>query len=139
VTTRWQAGVPVPATGKILLTVRFLSSEWQYGDIVRLPVRLRVPRNFHTPGSFDYVSYLARRDIFLSAFLWDDEQIEKVEKGAQDALGASMIRSWLEHLRRTIGTFFDSQLDHHTAAILREKRDRLVLPLFIINLIIHFY
>ncbi len=113
VTKRWQAGVPVPATGKILLTVRFLSGAWQYGDIVRLAVRLRVPRNFHTPGSFDYVGYLARRDIFLSAFVWDDDEIAKI------GTHSGSLRSWLEHTRRTIGIFFDSQLDSHTAAILR--------------------
>ena len=116
VTQRWQAGRPVPATGKILLTVRFLSGAWQYGDMVRLDVRLRVPR-FHTPGSFDYVGYLARRDIFLSAFVWDDAEITKIGTHPKQYAGA--LRSWLEHTRRTIGTFFDSQLDSHTAAILR--------------------
>ena len=72
----WQDGALRPATGKILVTVHSLSGPWQYGDVLRLPLHLRVPRNFHTPGSFDHEGYLARQGIYLSAFLWDDTAIE---------------------------------------------------------------
>ncbi len=74
-------------TGKVLITVRHLTGEWQYGDVLRLTLRLRSPRNFHTPGSFDYERYLARREIYLSAFLWRDNGIEKI--GARG--------TWLRH------------------------------------------
>src|SRR5262249_36875131 len=57
----WKDGTPPPAVGKILLTVRTLSSSWHYGDVLRLTLNLRQPRNFHTPGSFDYEGYLARQ------------------------------------------------------------------------------
>ncbi|MGH7962299.1 MAG: ComEC/Rec2 family competence protein, partial [Candidatus Binatia bacterium] len=109
----WQEGTPRPATGKILVTVRSLSGPWQYGDMLRLPLRLRAPRNFHTPGSFDYEGYLARQGIYLSAFLWDDAAIERT--GAY----GSQVRGWIEQARRTIGAFFDAQLDKQTAAVLR--------------------
>lgn len=109
----WHNGRPRAATGKILVTVRFLSGPWQYGDLLRLSVRLRAPRNFRTPGSFDYEGYLARQGIYLSAFLWDDTTI--VRTGAS----GHRMRRWLEHARRTIGTFFDHHLDSQTAAILR--------------------
>ncbi|MBI3301147.1 MAG: ComEC/Rec2 family competence protein, partial [Deltaproteobacteria bacterium] len=109
----WQDGAPRPATGKILVSVRSLSGPWQYGDVLRLSLRLRVPHNFHTPGSFDYEGYLARQGIYLSAFLWDDTAIERTgEHGGR-------IRSRIEHARRTIGTFFDTHLDTQTAAVLR--------------------
>ncbi len=109
----WQAGAPRPASGKILVTVRTLSGSWQYGDGVRLSLRLRTPRNFHTPGSFDYESYLARQRIYLSAFLWDDSTIERAgEHGDR-------LRAWIEQARRTIGAFFDTHLDTQTAAVLR--------------------
>jgi competence protein ComEC len=109
----WRNGTPYPATGKILLTVRSLTHSWHYGDVLRLSVRLRIPRNFHTPGSFDYEGYLARQGIYLSAFLWDDSAVTRI--GAQ----GSRIRSWIEHTRRNIGSFFDSSLDPQAAAVLR--------------------
>lgn len=109
----WQNGVPRPATGKILLTVRSLSRPWRYGDRVRLLLRLRTPRNFLTPGSFNYEGYLARQGIYLSAFLWDDRHVE--HRGTQGGL----VRTQIEQTRRTIGTFFQDRLDQQTAAVLR--------------------
>jgi competence protein ComEC len=96
-----------------LLTVRSLTHSWHYGDVLHLSVRLRTPRNFHTPGSFDYEGYLARQGIYLSAFLWDDSAVTRI--GTQ----GSRIRSWIEYTRRRIGSFFDSSLDPQTAAVLR--------------------
>jgi competence protein ComEC len=34
-----------------------------YGQRIRLPVKLKLPRNFRNPGSFDYQSYLAANGI----------------------------------------------------------------------------
>jgi competence protein ComEC len=109
----WEEGTPRLATGKIQLTVRFLSRSWRYGDVLRLPLRLRTPRNFYTPGSFDYESYLARQGIYLSAFLWDDKNIEHL--GNREHL----LRGRIEQARRTIRAFFNDHLDDRTAAILR--------------------
>ncbi len=105
-----------PATGKVLVTVRHLQDRWQYGDVLRLPLNLRTPRNFHTPGSFDYAGYLARRGIYLTAFVWDDKKIEKIEPDNRTGAG---LRHRLEHVRRTVGAFFDAQLSTTAAAILR--------------------
>ncbi len=105
-----------PATGKVLVTVRHLQDRWQYGDVLRLPLNLRTPRNFHTPGSFDYAGYLARRGIYLTAFVWDDRKIEKIEPDNRTGTG---LRHRLEHVRRTVGAFFDAQLSTTAAAILR--------------------
>lgn len=107
----------VPATGRVLVTVRYVTQAWRYGDVVRLPVRLRTPRNFQTPGSFDYEGYLARRAIYITAFVWDDAKIEKVEEEVRT--GANRLRSWIENTRRAIGRFFTTHLDSQTAAILR--------------------
>ncbi|MBK5291534.1 MAG: DNA internalization-related competence protein ComEC/Rec2 [Acidobacteriia bacterium] len=38
-----------------------------YGRMVELEARLRAPRNYRNPGSFDYVGYLARRNIYWTA------------------------------------------------------------------------
>jgi competence protein ComEC len=39
----------------------------RYGQLVEVEARVRTPRNFHNPGSFDYAGYLARRDIYWTA------------------------------------------------------------------------
>jgi competence protein ComEC len=109
----WRDGAPRPASGKILVSVRTLSGPWQYGDVLRLSLHLRAPRNFYTPGSFDYEDYLARQEIYLSAFLWDDSAIERV------GTHGNRSRTWIEQARRTIGAFFDAHLDTQTAAVLR--------------------
>ena len=112
----WQDGQPRPATGKVLVTVRHLQGRWQYGDVLRLPLKLRTPRNFHTPGSFDYAGYLARRGLYLTAFVWDDRKIEKIEPANRPG---TWLRHWLEHVRRTVGAFFDTHLSATPQAILR--------------------
>lgn len=38
-----------------------------YGRVVELEARLRTPRNYGNPGSFDYAGYLARRNIYWTA------------------------------------------------------------------------
>ena len=112
----WQDGQSRPATGKVLVTVRHLQDRWQYGDVLRLPLKLRTPRNFQTPGRFDYAGYLARRGLYLTAFVWDDKKIEKVEPDNRADTG---LRHRLEHVRRTVGAFFDTHLSATPAAILR--------------------
>ncbi|MBI3800727.1 MAG: DNA internalization-related competence protein ComEC/Rec2 [Deltaproteobacteria bacterium] len=109
----WQDGAPRPAAGKILVSVRTLAGSWQYGDVLSLSLRLREPRNFHTPGSFDYEGYLARQGIYLSAFLWDDSGITRTGEHG------NRLRAGIEQARRTIGAFFTTHLDQQTAAVLR--------------------
>ena len=112
----WQDGQSRPATGKVLVTVRHFQDRkdpWQYGDVMKLPLKLRLPRNFQTPGSFDYAGYLARRGIYLTAFVWDDTKIKKIGRRG------TWLRHRLEHVRRTVGGFFDEQLSAKSAAILR--------------------
>ncbi len=112
----WQDGQARPATGKVLVTVRHLQDRWQYGDVLRLPLKLRTPRNFQTPGSFDYAGYLARRGLYLTAFVWDDRKIEKIEPVNKPG---PWLRHRLEHIRRTVGAFFDAHLAAPPSAILR--------------------
>jgi competence protein ComEC len=109
----WENEASRPATGKILITVRTLSDSWHYGDVLRLTLNLRHPRNFRTPGSFDYEGYLARQGIFLSAFLWDDATVRRV-----GTAGSPLWRS-VEQIRRTISAFFAVHLDMKTASVLQ--------------------
>jgi len=36
---------------------------FHYGERIRLPVKLKLPRNFHNPGAFDYEAYLAANGV----------------------------------------------------------------------------
>jgi competence protein ComEC len=36
---------------------------FHYGERIRLPAKLKLPRNFHNPGGFDYETYLAKNGI----------------------------------------------------------------------------
>ena len=36
---------------------------FHYGERIRFPIKLKLPRNFHNPGAFDYESYLAANGI----------------------------------------------------------------------------
>lgn len=109
----WKNGDTYPAQGKLVISVRSLTNPWQYGDLLRLTLRLRTPRNFYTPGSFDYEEHLARQEIYVTSFLWEDKEIERV------GWHGNLLRKQVEHLRRTIGLFFSAYLDERTAAVLR--------------------
>ena len=49
---------------------------FRYGERIRLPVRLKLPRNFRNPGAFDYQSYLAANGIAaLASAKFEDVQL----------------------------------------------------------------
>jgi competence protein ComEC len=49
---------------------------FRYGERIRLPVKLKLPRNFRNPGSFDYQSYLAANGIAaLASVKFEDVQL----------------------------------------------------------------
>ena len=68
-------------TGRVLLSIKSLSTRFHYGDRIRFFCSLRLPRNFQNPGGFDYVRYLAYRGIAATSFLEDDRGIIKIRTG----------------------------------------------------------
>ncbi len=50
---------PIPPAGPAIPAMPIL----HYGERIRVPVKLKPPRNFHNPGAFDYESYLAGKGI----------------------------------------------------------------------------
>ena len=44
-----------------------LPQRLDYGQRIEVEARIRAPRNFNNPGSFDYAGYLARQKIFWTA------------------------------------------------------------------------
>ena len=81
-------------TGNLIVNVRAVRREWRYGDRVRFKVRPVVPRDSGNPGGFNYANYLARREIYASGFLDNDQEVELVQRES----GA--VRGSIEDLRR---------------------------------------
>jgi competence protein ComEC len=109
----WQPTGAVEITGDLIVTIRLLRREWHFGDRVRFTLRPRVPRDSGNPGSFNYATYLARREIYASGFLDNDQDVELVarEPGA--------VRGFVEHLRRTIRRFVHDNFSSDTAPLLK--------------------
>ena len=86
-------GRPLPVKGKVRLrafadptsekSAAAQALSFGYGDVIRARVRLRRPRNFANPGSFDYRRRLENiDDIFLTGIFERGEEVEKIAEGA---------------------------------------------------------
>src|SRR5262249_38327910 len=76
--------------------IRRARRRWRVGTRVRLVTRIRRPRNFGDPGEYDMVASLARRGIHASAFLWDDEAIERRGTAPEG------LATWLDRRRAAV-------------------------------------
>lgn len=119
--TRWQLGSeriwhPTGAeeiSGDILISLRFVRREWHYGDRVRLRVLPQLPQDSGNPGGFNYATYLARHEIYATAFLDSDEDVELV------AREAGAVRGFIEDLRRRIRVFIDRNVAPEHGALIK--------------------
>lgn len=98
--------------GRVLVTVRSPSFSWKRGDRVEARLRLREPRNFGNPGEFDYVAYLARRGIHVTAFAPDDRLWKRTADGERGLSGR------LERWRDDAARFIQETLAEPEASIL---------------------
>jgi competence protein ComEC len=69
---------------------------FHYGDRIHVTAKLRLPRNFRNPGSFDYQGYLADRDIAASG----SAKFENVER--LPGFSGSRIAWWRSRLHRGV-------------------------------------
>jgi len=116
--TRWflrlnrlhRADASTPAKGNVIVTLGRAYREWHYGDRIRLPLRLRVPKN--RDGGFDYVAYLARREVYRTAYLHNDWKVQLVRREGARGWG------WIERTRRHIRGFIYRYLSPPSAPLL---------------------
>ncbi|MGA7441872.1 MAG: ComEC family competence protein, partial [Candidatus Sulfotelmatobacter sp.] len=67
---------------------------FRYGERIRLPVKLKLPRNFRNPGAFDYQSYLAANGIAaLASAKAEDVQLLSGFTGTRLGLWRTRIHS----------------------------------------------
>ncbi len=89
-------GKYVPVSGRVLLNIRE-PYPFHYGDFIRFHTRLRIPRNFHNPGGFDYETYLRFRGILVRGFVKDAAGFVVLRRERGNPL-----RTMLEHFRDLI-------------------------------------
>ena len=109
-------------SGLLLVTLKQASREYCYGQRLRFTCRLRRPRNFNNPGGFDYERFLARRNIYVSAFLGDDRRVVVLRENDGNLL-KSAIEHYRSRLRRLIGERLEApERDMVLALLLGEKQ-----------------
>ncbi len=89
-------GKYIPVSGRVLLNIRE-PYPFHYGDFIRFHTRLRIPRNFHNPGGFDYETYLRFRGILVRGFVKDAAGFVVLRRERGNPL-----RTVLEHFRDLI-------------------------------------
>lgn len=109
----WRPTGSQEITGDLLIGVRSAGREWRYGDRVRFWLRPLVPRASGNPGGFDYSSYLARRQIYMTGFLENDDGVELLARRSQGLWGS------IEHLRREIRRFIDRHFSRDNGALMK--------------------
>ena len=82
-----EAGREAPATSQPVL---------QYGDRLRFPAKLYVPRNFRNPGAFDYRGYLADKGIAALG------STEATEVELLPGFAGSRVELWRTRIHRSL-------------------------------------
>jgi hypothetical protein len=65
----WHATGAEEVSGDFQLSLRALRRDWRYGDRIRFWLRPNLPQNSGNPGGFEYATYLAQRQIYVTG-LW---------------------------------------------------------------------
>jgi len=87
----------------------------RYGQLIETTAKIRSPRNFGNPGNFDYVGYLAKKNIFWSGSVSDPSEVRVLPGQCGNRAEGIIysIRTWaLERIRKNYPD------DPHTAALL---------------------
>jgi len=101
-------------TGRILLNVGEGRGEFLTGDRIRFISRLRVPRNYGTPGEFDYVRFLAYRGVYCTAFVASDSDVILIRRNADYRL-----RGAIDAIAVKIGRFIGINAPGEDGCILK--------------------
>ncbi len=96
--------------GLIRVSIRHVRKGWRRGQLVRGRLRLHTPRAFGTPGEFDMARHFARRNVYVTAFLDDDDDL--------DLVGELPPESYIDSGRRRIAQAFHEHLVDPDAAVL---------------------
>jgi len=100
-------------SGDLQLGLRSARRDWRYGDRIRFWVRPNLPQNSGNPGGFEYATYLAQRQIYVTAFLENDGEIELIRRDP------GVVRGAIEDIRRRIRRYIDANFSADGGALMK--------------------
>jgi competence protein ComEC len=109
----WHPAGAEEVTGDLLVGLRIMRRDWHYGDRVRFWVAPILPQDSGNPGGFNYATYLARREIYVTAFLDNDLDVELL------ARDPGLLRGSIEDLRREIRRFIERNFSRDNSALIK--------------------
>ena len=109
----WHPAGAEEIAGDLQLSVRNARRDWRYGDRVRFWLRPNLPQNSGNPGGFEYATYLAQRQIYVTGFLDNDAEIELVAREPGATRGA------IEDIRREIRRYIDANFSAGSGALMK--------------------
>jgi competence protein ComEC len=109
----WHPNGAEEITGDVLVGLRTMRRDWRYGDRVRFWVTPIIPQDSGNPGGFNYGTYLARREIYVTGFLDSDQEVELL------ARNPGPLRGFIEDLRREIRRFIERNFSQDNSALIK--------------------
>ena len=110
---RRKEGRWVPCRGKVRTTILRPRHNYRSGQWLVLPLKPGRPRNYQNPGAFDYVSYLARRGVYATAFLKNDANVVPVIPQSRSFMDE------VQAFRSRLAEFFESRLTPLESSLLK--------------------
>lgn len=101
-------------SGRLLLTVKEGEMSFLTGDRVSFASRIRIPRNYGTPGEFDIERYLAFRRIFATAHVDGTDDVIFLGKS-----GEFRLQRHIDGIAINLGRFIRDNVPAAEGAILR--------------------
>ncbi len=111
-------GTSLATHGLVRLSLPGIPDGIRPGDRILARAVLDRPRNFATPGAFDYRQYLAAQSIWVVGWVGSQALVARLRPLAPPQLW-QRFATWPEQLRQRIGTFLDQHLDRLEAGLYR--------------------
>ncbi|MDA0746693.1 MAG: ComEC/Rec2 family competence protein, partial [bacterium] len=108
-------GRPYRVQGLALIRFRKLLPDLEYGDGVRLRVRLLRPDPARNPGAFDYRNFLAQNGVYAVASVYRADQVLAVRVGGGTLLWNTVVLP----VRRGVRAAVDNNLSGAPAGLLK--------------------
>lgn len=112
-------GTITPTHGLVLLTIAGrLPNDIEPGDRLLARAVLKRPRNFSTPGTFNYRKYLADQNIRITGWVRSPALVHKFSQPVPPTL-FQQLRYLPERLRHRLGVFLQQNFDQQTSSLYR--------------------
>lgn len=106
-----------PVKGNILLRIDGPWPEgYTPGNILLIRANLKRPSSYHSPGSFDFSQYLARKDIWITGYISSPLFLQKLPE--KDSF-LHKLRYLPEKIRYTVGIEIDSRMSPELSSLYR--------------------